>query len=131
MLLMTLVLMAAVLGVGYVITRPSETPSLIAPRKTKAQSVTYSKTIAFNTVTVTPTAVPTLIAVASVSPSPLATPTPTEIVLAKTVSPTQSASATATIKPTKASNLPESGTVTNALFIFAAAGLMIFFSFLF
>ena len=140
LLFMTVVLIAAILLVGYVITRPPESTSMIAPKQTKAQSITYSRLITFNQVLPTatpietPTEAPTTVPTAIPTETP--TPSPTEILLAKAISPTTAistleATVSPTIIPTKTTSLPETGTITNGLFIFAAAGLMIFFSFLF
>lgn len=130
--------------------------SAIAPQKTKAANVTYSKLIALNNIppelTLTPTLAPTSTPVISTTPATSSeinksfiemggttgapTPTPTEIILAYTnPSITGEASLeagiTLTITPTNVKDLPDAGFVYNGLIIFAAAMVLVFFSFLF
>ncbi len=81
LIFMTIILMAAILVVGYIITRPTEVQTSIAPRKIKAQNRTYSKLIALNMITTTP---------ANITPSSkvnIPTPSPTEIILSKAGTP--------------------------------------------
>ncbi len=125
-------------------------------KKTKAASITYSKTIALNPpVTVTPTE--TIIAKISISTEPtlevspeaknsaflggaVATPSPTSVLLTSnniTPSPTLSILAsgnnvTSTVKPTdKVVSLPESGKSDYLVSLIIVASIIIFFSFLY
>lgn len=103
--------------------------SAVAPRKTKAASITYSKLIALNQVTPELTPTPPIEALTE-------TPTPTETVLAY-VNPTgtglasSGASLTTTLTPTRVKDLPDAGFIYNGLIIFAASMVLVFFSFLF
>ena len=116
LLVMTVILIIAIFTVGFILSRPAEETTTVAPRKTKAQNQTYSRYIAF---------------VRLPTQEDVPTPTPTEIILAKEVSPSPTISPTMAATVALSSNLPETGNVSSALFIFAAAGMMIFFSFLF
>lgn len=132
LLLATISLMGAIFYIASILTSESPQSPPIAPVKTRAQSRTYNRMIALNPVTQTPTPPPTS------SPTATMTPTPTEIILAytsptptgiATASPTVNATSSAT--PTKTETLPSAGYLTHALIIFAAAGLLIFFAFIF
>lgn len=106
--------------------------SAVAPRITKASNVTYSKLIALNQVT--PEATPTPTLTESLTETP--TPSPTETVLAYanpsvTGSASSEANITTTLTPTKVKDLPDAGFIYNGLIIFAAAMVLVFFSFLF
>lgn len=145
------VLVISIFFISSMITDDTEN-SPTTPKKTKAAAMTYSRNIALNKTpnnqnptpnnepTLTPTAKPTIL----LSPtgntdnsSNILTPTPTEIILAysnPSISPEQegnNASGSSTISPTRATSLPETGYINNALIIFAVAGLLVFFSFLF
>lgn len=147
----TIFLIGAIFYISILLTSGDENnTSAVAPRKTKAANVTYSKLIALNQVTpeITLTPTPTVASeeVASTSktesitetpiPTLTLTPTPTETVLAyanPTVTGTASLEAdiTTTLTPTKVKNLPDTGFIYNGLIIFAAAMVLVFFSFLF
>lgn len=111
----------------------------LAPKKTKASNVTYSKLIALNNVT--PTSVPTMEVTPTQGVSPTITvsetPSPTEIILARSPSITEGLSAsgaatpTVSVSPTRIVSLPKTGIINNALIIFSLSLLVIFFSFLF
>lgn len=137
---MTIGLMLAIFYIGYVLTSsPDNGKSSIAPIKTKAQSIPYNKVIAFNTSSSgnvgslndqTSAPSPTLPVNYSLTPTRtlLANQTLT-ITPSLTISPTNSASVSAT--PTVIATLPKTGYLSNVIIIFAVAGLMIFFSFLY
>ena len=156
----TIFLIGSIFYISTLLTSGDENKtSQVAPRKTKAANITYSKLIALNQVTpeTTPTAqaedttsgeetesiteTPTqtgetvsVTGVESITETP--TPTPTETVLAyanPTVTDTASSEAdtTTTLTPTKVKNLPDTGFIYNGLIIFAAAMVLVFFSFLF
>ena len=61
------------------------------------------------------------------------TPSPTEVVLAYNVTPlvTDSSASISATTVAKAKTLPDSGFITNSIIMFVAAGLIIFFSFMF
>lgn len=138
LLIMTFVLMGAVFYIVSILNSASPEFSSIAPVKTKAQSVTYSRTIALNTTASPPTLTPTLTSTPTPTPTSTetATPTPTEIILAyaspsATVTFSSENEVSSSVSPTKTTILPETGYITNALVIFAAASLLIFFAFIF
>lgn len=105
-----------------------------AVKKTKAASLTYTKTLALNTQTVQPTESP-----------PLSEPTavPTEILLSYNsidqtdvptqppVVPTIQTEESLTAAPTGVTSLPQSGWMQSSIAIFAAASIFIFLSFLY
>jgi len=147
----TVFLIGAIFYISTLLTSEtkSETQtSQIAPRKTKAASVTYSKLIVLNEVAPEPTLIPSPTIMEeeqeSVAFSQTQTeeeivetpsPTPTETILAY-VNPTTTEEATSeaettTLTPTKVQNLPDTGFIYNGLIIFAAAMVLVFFSFLF
>lgn len=159
LLVITLGLVIAIIYISQVITSESKTGEVknVAPQKTKAANIAYDKTVVLaNTptpeATVMPTAVtPTGLAVSPTGmlPSVTIAPTinsllaynnasisPTEIILAynnTTVTPTSSDYSASSLSATtvKSSTLPESGFINNAIIMFVAAGLIIFFAFMF
>lgn len=160
LIFVTVFLVGAIFYISTLLTSGTESEtqtSQIAPRKTKAANVTYSKLIALNEVTPDPELTPTpteeesqetASEQTSISGETFSqpetegeieealTPTPTETVLAY-VNPTTTedasaeASTTVTQTPTKVQDLPDAGFVYNGLIIFAAAMVLVFFSFLF
>jgi len=145
----TVFLIGAIFYLSTLLTSGDENKaSQVAPRQTKAASVTYSKLIALNSVAVEPTPTPTEAITSqeydsqtatenTVVESSTPTPTPTETVLAY-VNPTTTnndASSEADIatskNPTTVKDLPDAGFIYNGLIIFAAAMVLVFFSFLF
>jgi cytochrome c biogenesis factor len=158
LIFMTIFLIGAIFYISnLLISGDNETKtSAVAPRKTKAANVTYSKLIALNNIspepTLTPTLAPTSTPAVSTTPATSSeinksfveaggtteapTPTPTEIILAYanpsvTGEASSEAGITSTIIPTKVKDLPDTGFVYNGLIIFAAAMVLVFFSFLF
>ncbi len=138
----TIFLIGAIFYISTLLTSSDENKtSQVAPRKTKAANVTYSKLIALNQITpeITPTPTSTETLASSETTETLTetpTPTPTETVLAYanpsvTGSASPGASLTTTLTPTKVKDLPDAGFVYNGLIIFAAAMVLVFFSFLF
>lgn len=97
-------------------------------KKTKAASVTYTKTLALNTepvqpgISEEPTAIPTETLLSYNSINQTGQPTPTS-----TLSPTLSS----TTQPTGVTSLPQSGWMQSSIAIFAAASIFIFLSFLY
>lgn len=137
---MTIILMLAIGYIGYILTQTPEKNSQIAPQKTKAQNISYSRIIALNrqnqptvfpSVDVSPTDFP--------SPTIYLSPSPTEIILAYrnpvTTTPVSSISATVTSSlspsPTKITTLPKTGFINNTVIIFGSLLLFIFMSFIF
>lgn len=128
---MIAVLFISIFYISIILLNNQRKPSSVAPQKTKAGSITYSKLIALNTTRSTPSATPTeiLLAVKSPSitqtqlfPSPSFTVTPTRLPTTVFTSPS----------PTKTvTSLPETGYVTNSLVLFSVASLLILFSLLF
>jgi len=143
LLIMTFCLLGATGYISFLLTAGDEGKSKIVPIKTKAADITYSKLVTFNTTDVgmipteVPTEIPTPTVEEMVSPAEAQeTPTPTEIILAYnnlevTEEATGEAELSTTLSPTKVQNLPDAGFIYNGLIIFAAAILMVFFSFLF
>lgn len=141
LILMIFFLFGSIFYITKVITseQGTETASL-APKKTKAANLTYSKLIALNTVSVTPTmelVTPTTepsSTIGQISPTKIISPSPTEIILAldnSKNSSSQAAQISTSISPTKATSLPETGFINNSLILFAAASILILFSFIF
>lgn len=140
LVIMSIFLIGAVVYITSLLTTGNGEPSKAAPQKTKAANTTYSRTLALNTTSVkippTETPTPVIEETPAITGTEALTPTPTEIILAYknptiTGESTISAQITTTISPTKVKGLPDAGFVYNGLIIFAAAGLLIFFSFLF
>lgn len=128
-------------------------PTTTTVKKTKAASVTYTKTLALNTEPVQPeisetpvlsgpTVIPTekLLSYNSINqtgqPTPKSTPSPT--LSASTLSPTVSSTTqptqtqgAVTVTPTGVASLPKSGWMQSSIVIFAAASIFIFLSFLY
>ncbi len=158
---MTLGLVIAIVYISQAITSESKTDDVktnLAAQKTKAANITYDKTIPLENISPTETAViaptseltgtPTNIPT-EILPSTTVVPTvnnllaynnatisPTEIILAynnTTLSPTVADYSTGSLSATvvKAKTLPTSGFINNAIIMFVAAGLIIFFSFMF
>jgi len=159
LMFITVFLIGTIFYISTLLTSGDENKtSAVAPRKTKAANVTYSKLIALNQDTVekepepsltpTPTVLPeeevATIETVSTTLTPslkedqglTETPTPTETVLAY-VNPTTAdkasseAKTVATLEPTNIKDLPDAGFIYNGLIIFAAAIVLVFFSFLF
>ena len=128
------VLIISVFFISFMIQGDTDS-SPAAPKTTKAAAITYSKILAINKPQ--PTEMPTILPTTIISPTvvvvPSEDPTPTEIILAyNNISPTEKVVKTSsTVAPTKTAILPESGYIQNSVFIFLAASLVIFFSFLF
>lgn len=145
LMFVTISLIGTIFYISTLLTSGDENKiSAVAPRKTKAANVTYSKLIALNQVTpeITPTVTPTVSiegqtaseTTESLTETP--SPTPTETVLAYvnpsvTGQASSEADITTTLIPTKVKDLPDAGFVYNGLIIFAAAMILVFFSFLF
>jgi hypothetical protein len=145
LLTVIIILIFSIFYISVVISQDSIDQSVVptVPRKTKAADVTYRKTIALNATAeeyeesseelaeeeemVSPSPEVGI----SPSVSPITAPSPTEIILAyQSTSPIASES----FVPTGSSgttSLPESGFINNAIIMFAASGLLIFFAFLF
>jgi hypothetical protein len=135
LIFVTIFLIGAIFYISTLLTTSNESKtSQIVPRKTKAASITYSKLIALNQVTPEPTQTPITEPTDQVSAfeETMLTPTPTETVLAYVSTDTASSEAEATTQvPTSVKDLPDAGFVYNGLIIFAAAMVLVFFSFLF
>ncbi|MFN4212600.1 MAG: hypothetical protein ACK4FL_01385 [Microgenomates group bacterium] len=139
LLAMTIILMVGIFYIAALLTNNfSENSSPVITVKTKAQSKTYSRTIAFNISPSSSSPSPTLTPTPILSPTAYLTPTPTEIILAyNNPSPTGNATVSATvtetpsISPTKPISLPDTGYISNALILFATAAFFIFFAFIF
>lgn len=142
LLSMTIILMGAIFYIASALISGSSESRPIGLVKTKAQSRTYSRTIALNVASPTPspTFTPFPTPTEEITLTKKITPTPTEIILAyNNPSPTNvgTVSATISISPlssptsTQTTSLPAAGYITNALAIFAAATLLIFFAFIF
>lgn len=143
LLLVTFLLIGSIAYISSILTTGSGETSKIAPKKTKAASITYSKYLALNTapggLNPTATLIPTSGPTSAISPTIMIsitnTPTPTEVVLAynnPSITITKAASTSATTPTiTSIKNLPSAGFVYNGLVIFAAATLLVFFSFLY
>jgi hypothetical protein len=129
----------------------SSTSSTLPPVKIKAQSKTYTKTIALNTNPIsTPTSSPLPTATPILTPTPfftvsptvsekitsetVFTPTPTEILLARNITPTIESEEETNLASTptaRLTNIPESGYINNLLLIFSVATFIILFSLVF
>ncbi len=147
LLIMTFFLLGAIVYISFLLTSGSGERSKIAPIKTKAANITYSKLVALNptgTEVVSPqeqiSTVPTPtveeeINEVTITPTDVEnSPTPTEIILAYSTSEPKEAtedSQILTVTPTKVKDLPDAGFIYNGLIIFSAAILLVFFSFLF
>lgn len=147
LLIMTFFLLGAIVYISFLLTSGNGEKSKIAPIKTKAANITYSKLVALNptgTELVSPqdqiSTVPTPtveeeINEVTITPTDVEnSPTPTEIILAyKTLDAEEATedSKILTVSPTKIQDLPDAGFVYNGLIIFSAAMLLVFFSFLF
>lgn len=134
-------LLGSIFYITKVITSEEEAKtSSLAPKKTKAANVTYSKLIALNTVSIMPTeelvtstAEPSP-TINQISPTNIISPSPTEIILALDNSgstSSQAAQVNTSVSPTRVTSLPETGFINNSLILFAAALVLIFFSFIF
>lgn len=159
LLLFTVLLMGAIIIIGSQLSNQNVQKSSITIKKTKAQQTSYNTEIPLQSdtnagspkVSITQSSTPTVTPVTlnsvktptrGVSPSgavkltgEMLTITPTEILLANnsTITPvltitTRSASSSAA--PTQIKSLPKTGIITNSLFIFGAAGLLMFVSFI-
>lgn len=137
---MTVILIVAIIFISVQLTNQDVNQATIAPKKTKAQATDYSKLIAVNarpdasnvSPTITPTPIVTISPTSNLLANNRTSPT---IVISPTISPiisTPSASITAsisaTINPSKPASLPRTGIVSNSIFIFGAASLLVFFS---
>lgn len=147
LLIMTVGLMLSIVYIGYMLTAMPEKSPQIAPRKTKAQSASYSKIISLNTqggldetqltptLTMTPTVSPSNSPTSSIS----ITPSPTEIILAyknptitdRVSLPSATVTASASATPTKTAVLPKTGFINNTIIFFGVSALVIFVSFIF
>ena len=130
-LVMTIILVVAIVYIGFKLTNSSEKTTIVVPQKIKAQNVPYSKTVELAKANPTNSPTPTL------TPTPTGsskivtlTPSITEIVL-KIASSSSTLIASKSATPTKATTLPKTGFITNVIVMFAVAGSMIFLSFLF
>ncbi len=139
LLLITAFLIILSFYVAYLLADNSSTSSSpILSVKTKAQSKTYTRTIALNSAnlysTPTPFLSPTLF---YISPTEVLSPTPTEIILVYTnPSPTVITGSVfenvdSSPSATKLTALPETGYISNALIIFFGATVLIFLAFIF
>jgi len=143
LLVITFLLLGSIIYISFLLNPPDKESSSITPRQTKAANITYSKLIALNRSptevannenlqpSVENSPVPT-----ETTPTEMESPTPTEIILAYknqsiTGEATEAGQITSTVVPTKVKNLPDVGFIYNGLVIFAAAMLLVFFSFLF
>ena len=152
LLVMVVGLMGAVFYISYLLTNTTpQSPTATAPKKIKASNVSYTKLLALNQTSGNsnvppPTDTPSVV--------PTDTPNPSETVLAlnnqgvtqpASQNVTQAASksgsieitnsvsgnSTASTSATSIKTLPTTGLITNSLIITAAAGLLLFFAFLF
>ncbi len=139
-MVMIFFLLGSIFYITRVITSEEEVETAsLAPKKTKAAAVTYSKLIALNTVSITPTVeiTPTIEpspTTSQISPTEVVSPSPTEIILALDSgkgSASQTAQVNTSISPTKVISLPETGFINNSLILFTAASVLIIFSFIF
>lgn len=140
-MVMIFFLLGSIFYITRVITSEEEVETAsLAPKKTKAAAVTYSKLIALNTVSITPTVEPITPTIepspttGQISPTEVVSPSPTEIILALDSgkgSASQTAQVNTSISPTKVINLPETGFINNSLILFTAASVLIIFSFIF
>jgi len=119
------------------------TPTLV-PTAFIEETVTPTLSLTPGEGIITPTVTNTLLALketnaasiaATVAPTgtELLTPSPTEILLAYNVTPGSGESYSSSVSATtvKTKTLPDSGFITNSIIMFVAAGLIIFFSFMF
>jgi hypothetical protein len=149
LILLTVFLIGAIIYIGAQLSNENPQQSENVSIKTKAQSTNYNKVVTVNNnikaqdTNLSNSVVP--------SPTSILVPTakiisPTEILLAQsstssTLLPTASPSAALTpthmatvsgiISPTGSKTLPRTGTITDSLFVFGSAGLLVFFSLIF
>lgn len=120
----------------------NKSTSNVSPVRTKAASITYTKNLALNTVTISPTspieqASPTLEPTEVVTEAVTTAPSPTEVILAQnnsSASPSETLSPSITsqiVSPTNVQSLPSTGYVTNIIVIIGVSGLLILFAFIF
>jgi len=152
LLVMVVGLMGAIFYISYLLTNTTpQSPAAIVPKKIKASNVSYTKLLALNQTSGNPN-VPSPTDTPSVVPTNIPNPSETVLALnnqgvtrAASQNVTQAASqsgstqvtnsvsgnSAASASATGIKTLPTTGLITNSLIITAAAGLLLFFSFLF
>lgn len=131
LLAVIIILIGAIFYIASILSDNSPNSPARVLIKTKAQSKTYSRTIALNTV-VSPTPFYT----ATPIPTEIITPSPTEVILAYNNPPpigtvSSEIKITSSPVPTKTTSLPATGYLTNVFIIFTIASILIFFAFIF